>query len=169
LEKLEGINKQSINPLSTTMFTDSRITLDSLQNYKNHGYLVEEIRKKVANLERNGWQTRFSWVKAHIGVKGNEKADKVAKEAAKSAKSTTTQYEYKKLPKSYLHHVAAEEAKQKWQREWTTCNKAAATKQYFPSVQDSLGIKITLNTTLTAVLTGHGKTRAYLNRFKLRD
>ena len=166
LEKLEGMNKQSINPLSTTIFTDSRITLDSLQNYNNHGYLVEEIRKKVANLERNGWQTRFSWVKAHSGVKGNEIADKVAKEAAKS---TTTQYEYNRIPKSYLHHVAAEEANQKWQREWTTCKKAAATKQYFPSVQDRLGTKITLNTKLTAVLTGHGKTRAYLHRFKLRD
>jgi len=46
LEKLKGMSKQSINPLSTTIFTDSRITLDSLQNYNNHGYLVEEIRKK---------------------------------------------------------------------------------------------------------------------------
>jgi len=60
LEKLEGMNKQSINPLSTTIFTDSRITMDSLQNYNNHRYLVEEIRKKVASLERNGWQTRFT-------------------------------------------------------------------------------------------------------------
>jgi len=72
LEKLEGLNKQSINPLSTTIFTDRRITLDSLQNYNNHGSLVEEIRKKVASLERSGSQIRFSWVKAHIGVHGKE-------------------------------------------------------------------------------------------------
>ena len=86
LEKLEGMNKQSINQLSTTIFTDSRITLDSLQNYNSHGYLVEEIRKKVASLERSGWQKRFSWFKAHIGVHGNEIADKVAKEAAHKSK-----------------------------------------------------------------------------------
>jgi len=95
LEKLEVLNRQSINTLSTTIFTDSRITLDSLQNYKNHGFLVEEIRKKVASLERSGWQTRCSWVKAHMGVHGNELADKVATEAAQS---TDTRYEYTRIP-----------------------------------------------------------------------
>jgi len=95
LEKLEVLTRQSTNPLSTTIFTDSRITLDSLQNYKNHGLLVEEIRKKVASLEGSGWQIRFSWVKVHTGVHGNELADKVAKEAAQS---TATHYEYTRIP-----------------------------------------------------------------------
>jgi hypothetical protein len=108
----------------------------------------------------------FSWVKAHIEVHGNEMADKVAKEAARS---TTTRYEYTRILKSYLYHVAAEEAKQKWQAEWITSYKAAATKQYFPSVRERLGTKLTLTTKLAAVLTGHGKTRAYLYRFNLRD
>jgi len=98
-------------------------------------------------------------VKAHTGVHGNELADKVAKEAAQS---TATRCEYTKIPKSYLCHRAAEEAKQKWQAEWITSNKAAATKQYFPSVQNRLGTKLTLTAKLAAVLTGHGKTRAYL-------
>jgi len=127
---------------------------------------VDEIRKKVASLERSGWQIMFSWVKAHIGVHGNEIADKVVKEATRS---TTTRYEYTRIPKSYLYHVAAEEAKQKWQAEWITSYKAAATKQYFPSLRDKLGTKLTLTTKLEAVLTGHGKTRAYLCRFNLRD
>ena len=40
--------------------------------------------------------------------------------------------------------------------------KAEATKHYFPTVMDRIGIKINLTTKLTAVLSGHGKTRAYL-------
>ena len=53
--------------------------------------------------------------------------------------------------------------------EWTTCYKAVATKEYFPSVRDRLGTKINLIPKLAAVLTGHGKTRAYLHCFNLRN
>ena len=126
---------------------------------------MEEVRKKDASLEGSGWQIRFSWVKVHTGIHGNELADKVAKEATQS---TATHYECTRIPKSYLWHRAAEEAKQQWQAEWTASNKATATKQYFPSVQNRLGTKLTLTTKLAAVLTGHGKTRSYLYRFNLR-
>jgi ATP phosphoribosyltransferase len=77
----------------------------------------------------------FSWVKAHIGVYGKEMADNEAKEAERSTSTTYELPEYR----SYLYYVAAE-AKQKWQTEWITSYKAAATK-YFPSVRDRLGIK----------------------------
>jgi len=32
---------------TATVFTDSRITLDSLYKANNHAYLIEEIRKKI--------------------------------------------------------------------------------------------------------------------------
>jgi len=90
-------------------------------------------------------------------------ADKLAKEAARSSIA------FNRVPKRTLYYEAAEEAKQKWQDEWTTCAKAATTKQYVPTVRDRLGIKINLTPSLTAMLTGHERTRAYLHRFKLRD
>ena len=90
-----------------------------------------------------------------------------------SSQRSGAEYHYKiriyQNTQSYLYHVAAEEAKQKWQAEWITSHKTAATKQYFPSVRDRLGTKLTLTAKLEAVLTGHGKTRAYLYRFTLRD
>jgi len=39
LEKLEVLTRQTINPVWATIFTDSRITLDSLQNYKKRRFL----------------------------------------------------------------------------------------------------------------------------------
>ena len=91
---------------------------------------------------------------------------RLAKEAARSHR---TNYEYNRIPISAITYDAAEEAVRKWQTEWTTSLKAAATRQYFPSVRERLGMRIHLTPKLTAVLSGHGKTRAYLHRFKLRE
>jgi hypothetical protein len=116
----------------------------------------------------------FSWVKAHTGNYGNELADRLAKDAARN---DGTNHTYSRIPKSTLHYETSEETKQRWQDEWTTCNKAAATKQYFPNVRDRLGTRLNLTPKLAAVLSGHGETRAYwhtgipayLHRFKIRE
>jgi hypothetical protein len=54
---------------------------------------------------------------------------------------------------------------------WCNTNKkfAAATRQYFPTVQDRLSLKLKLTPKLTAVLTEHGMTKAYLHRFHPRQ
>ena len=56
---------------------------------------------------------------------------------------------------------------QKWQKEWENCRKAAITKQFFPNVQDRVKLNINVNADFTAMVTGHGKTRVYLHRFKI--
>jgi hypothetical protein len=92
--------------------------------------------------------------------------DILAKEAARI---NDTSIAFKRNPVSTLYYEAAEEGKQKWQDEWTTCTVLATTKQYFSTVQDRLRIKINLNLNLAAMLTGHGRASAYLHHFKLRD
>ena len=110
-------------------------SIRTYSTYIHSNLLIEEIRKKVASLERSGWRIMFSWVKAHAGTYGNELADRLAKEAARSE---GTNYEFTRIPKSTLYQEAEEETRQKWQREWTTSHKAAATKHYFPTVRDRL-------------------------------
>jgi hypothetical protein len=94
----------------------------------------------------------FSWVKAHVGIYGNELADRRDMEAARSNGTSNT---FNRIPVSTLYYEAAEEARHNWQDEWTTCTKAATTKQYFSTVQDRLRIKINRNPYLAAMLTGH--------------
>jgi len=49
----------------TTVYTDSRTTLESLHNMNKLTFLTEEIRRKVHELGSGGWTTRFRWTKAH--------------------------------------------------------------------------------------------------------
>jgi ribonuclease HI len=56
LEAIGSIHTTQINPRIVTIHTDSRITLDSLQNTSNHAYLIEEIRKRLAILENSEWR-----------------------------------------------------------------------------------------------------------------
>jgi len=82
LEIIELMNSHSINPRTVTVFTDSRVSLDSLYNPNNHAHLVEEIRKKVISMVRDKWKISFH------GLIGNEMADRLAKEAARSEETS---------------------------------------------------------------------------------
>ena len=56
LETKESINTLDNSSRIATVFTDSRITLDSLHNANNHAYLIEEIRKRLSTLEDSKWK-----------------------------------------------------------------------------------------------------------------
>ena len=47
LETIESLNNNIINPRKVIIYTDSRVSLDSLSNPKKHAFLIENIRKKV--------------------------------------------------------------------------------------------------------------------------
>jgi hypothetical protein len=42
-------------------------------------------------------------------------------------------------------------------------------KSFFPKIQQRLKIRIPITPEFSAIVSGHGKTKAYLNRFKLTD
>jgi ribonuclease HI len=106
LEAIETLDVTENGPHTVDIFTVRRITIDSLKNITNHNFLFELIRKKVSILETAIWTIEFSWVKAHVGIYGNELADQLAKEAARNRDATIS---YNKIPKGTLISETEEE------------------------------------------------------------
>jgi hypothetical protein len=109
-------------------------------------------------------EVKLFWVKAQAGIIGNELADTLAKKAAKNESLTE---EYNRIQKSVVTRDVEEESVRKWQRNWTQTTKGSASKENFPNVEERLKIELNLTQNSTAIVTGHGKTKAYLHRFKI--
>ena len=99
LEVIDAIDIAENCPRTIAIFTDNRIAIDSLQNVNNHSYLIEDIRNMISLLERTNRTIEFSLVKAHVGIYGNELADKLAKNAACDRDTTVS---LNRIPKSTL-------------------------------------------------------------------
>jgi len=62
LKALEVIEMQQVKnyePGRAVIYTDSKITLDSIISAKNHEHLVEEIRKRTVTLNKKNWEIKF--------------------------------------------------------------------------------------------------------------
>jgi hypothetical protein len=97
---------------------------------------------------------------------GNELADQIAKAAVRGNENTITD---NRIPKSTLYKELEEETIIKCQKAWEGSPKAALTKQVFPNISNRLKAKIKVTPNFTALVTGYGKTRANLHRFKLLE
>ena len=113
LEQLQTLTDYSNKGTKVALHTDSKVTLASLKNNSIHSPIIEEIRNKIRQLMEKSWNIDFGWVKAHVGIEGNEEADYLAKEAALDGE---LRIEYNKVPTTTLVSELKKTTQDKWQR-----------------------------------------------------
>jgi len=74
---------------------------DTLARLRISKFTIPDRRnkKQLMEMEKINWKIQLSWVKAHVGIQGNELAETLAKEAATNSDIKEL---YKIVPKSVV-------------------------------------------------------------------
>lgn len=88
--------------------SDSLSCLTALRNYDTENSSILDILEIYNKLRKNRKEVIFCWVPGHAGIEGNEKADKVAKEALEEIENLI------RIPYRDLRPLIVKEAKQHW-------------------------------------------------------
>ena len=98
-----------------TIYTDSRSAFQALNQYTPKNAFVTKI-KELLHYIRTALQItiQFCWTPSHIGIRGNEQADTIAKAAIRLPIRNLM------LPYSDLIAKAKAESRQRWQSLWDT-------------------------------------------------
>ena len=96
------------------IFSDSKSCLEDLDNLSLDHPVIAKILKGLIKFKELGYDIRFCWVPSHVGIKGNEEADKSAKRGLsheeKQQRGLLPPSDFKPAIKIYVDKV--------WQKHW---------------------------------------------------
>lgn len=150
------------------VYSDSRAALQTVTNFDSLHPLAVKSRSNIKEAFLQSKSVCLFWIKAHIGMEGNERADELAKEAALHSKRRP---DYELCPVSFVKRIIRTATIGEWNVRYSSGETASVTKSFFPNAVSAYAIarKTTPNSLTTQVLTGHGGFSEYLHRFKCKE
>ncbi|XP_050670435.1 uncharacterized protein LOC126969152 [Leptidea sinapis] len=154
--------------MKVEILSDSRSSLELLRDRSSFHPIAFEIKNLIRRAREMGKTIRFRWVRAHVGIEGNERADHLAKDAALHSKLRAA---YDGVPISTLRRKIRAKTLEVWQERYTTGQTASVTKAFLPDVVASYKLvrEDPFSALMAQIITGHGGFSAYLHRFGLKD
>lgn len=119
--------------------------------------IAVDIRIKTMKI-RTDSSINFHWIKGHTGLKGNERADYLARTIA----SYNPTISYDAIPVSRGNQILEDYYIKIWNGTYVNSEKAKHTKTLIPSIFHRLDLPLWPNYSLTQLLTNHGCFRSYL-------
>lgn len=151
-----------------SIYCDSQSALKTVIRHDSLHPLAINTRQNIKKAREQNKIINLFWVKAHIGIKGNERADELAKDAALKLK---TKPSYDRCPVSFIKRQIRLESIGEWNHRYLEGNTASNTKVFFPNAITAYNIvhKIDLDPVIVQTITGHGGFSEYLFRFKCKE
>ncbi|GBO03324.1 hypothetical protein AVEN_48562-1 [Araneus ventricosus] len=114
------------NHNTSKLHVDNRANIMASSNSKS----TNETARKIFKILLSNPRIKISWVKAHAGNIGNERADQLAKESTQHGQP----YSHTKLPKPHIKGLLRKRMLEEWQTSWKNGNTGRKIYNIMPSV-----------------------------------
>jgi hypothetical protein len=125
------------DPPSYAINVDSKTALLAIGNKRTTHPLAVAARKITIEL-RNSISLTFHWVIGHAGLRGNERADYLARIAA----SYNTTIVYNAIPLNKGKQLLKEQYIKIWNATYINFTNASHTKQFIPTIPHRLSLSL---------------------------
>ena len=110
--KIALLSLKSCKNITCTIYSDSLSAIQAIKNQARHRIILDIIEVN-AQLIYKRIIVKLCWLPSHVGIDGNEQADKKAKEATKLEGISTQE-----LPPSDVKSVIKKKVLSQWKKEW---------------------------------------------------